>query len=394
MNMNIVKKDETLVRLSRTADERGKVSVMKLSEEEKARCREITRSIKDTESLLKFGSDIASARNEASHQLLEMNKIDKAGKVGEYVKDVVEAIRETEYQDPEKMSGIRKFIAKYVPLGKHLVKKSDELLVTRFETSKDIVDKIVLALQDQQIDLKADYNTLDNMLEKTNIYIDQLGIHFVALSQLYQDTQEELNRMRKENETNPGTYSDQEIAAKQQFLEDIDSQGYELYLAGNYNKNILIPSIQKMKDNASRLAKNAAQITSTVIPSWEMSVAMALINKRAKDAADTQKLIKDKNNELIIANAEMLKNVTITLEQEARRGAIDVESYKKAYVTVTEALAESAESIKQAKIERDKGMAEIAKINKEQAQRLDQIATEVRKFYVLGEDATTAKALE
>ena len=394
MATSIVKKDEALVRLSRTSDDHGKVLIANLSEEDRQRCREITKGIKGTESLLAFGSDIASARNEATHQLLEMNKIDKAGKVGEYVKDVVDAIKATEYRDPDKLGGIRGFIAKWIPGGTSLVKKSDEVFVERFQTSKDVVDKIVVFLRDQQVDLKADYNTLDNMLEKTNIYIDQLGVHFVALHQLYADKEEEINKMRQENEANPGTYSDQEISEKQHFLEDIEQQAYELFLAGAYNKNVLVPSIIKMKDNALRLARNAEDITKNVIPSWEMSVSMALINKRAQEMANSQKLIKDKNNELIMANAEMLKNVTITLEQESRRGSIDVESYKKAYSTVTEALKESAMALKEAKAERERNMQEIAQINAENAKELGAIAEEVKKFYGTGESARVASPLK
>ena len=149
-----------------------------------------------------------------------------------------------------------------------------------------------------------------------------------------------------------------------------------------------------MKDNALRLARNAEDITKNVIPSWEMSVSMALINKRAQEMANSQKLIKDKNNELIVANAEMLKNVTITLEQESRRGSIDVESYKKAYSTVTEALKESAMALKEAKAERERNMQEIAQINAENAKELGAIAEEVKKFYVTGESARVASALK
>ena len=121
---------------------------------------------------------------------------------------------------------------------------------------------------------------------------------------------------------------------------------------------------------------------------------MALINKRAQEMANSQKLIKDKNNELIVANAEMLKNVTITLEQESRRGSIDVESYKKDYSTVTEALKESAMALKEAKAERERNMQEIAQINAENAKELGAIAEEVKKFYVTGESARVASALK
>lgn len=392
---NIVKReDESLVRVSRVVTENGKVDLTCLTEEDRARCREITKDIKNVETLYAFGSGIASARNEASTQLLEMNKIDKAGQIGTYVTDVVNAIRESEYEDPSKMSGFRGFIYKYLPGGKSLVKAGDKYMIEKFETGKSLVDKIVVALRAQQMDLKSDFNTLDNMLIKTKSYIDQLGILFVSLKQFYDDKRLELDKMREVNQREPGTYSDQEITEAQQFLEEIDRHGYELFLAGQYNQNIIIPSIMKMKQNASDLAKNAEQISNVVIPNWEMSVSMALINKRAEAAADLQKLVKDKNNEMMVANAEMLKKVTITLEKESRRGAYDIESYKKAYSTVIEALRESAENTRVAREERAKNLEEIAKINRENSQELGKIAETFKKFYVEGEGTTVAKELE
>ena len=44
---SIVKRDESLVRLSRVVDERGKVDVSTLSEADRKRCREITKNIKN-----------------------------------------------------------------------------------------------------------------------------------------------------------------------------------------------------------------------------------------------------------------------------------------------------------------------------------------------------------
>ena len=391
---SIVKRDESLVRLSRVVDERGKVDVATLSEADRKRCREITKNIKNVDSLYSFGMDIANARNEASAQLLEMSKIDKADKIGAYVTDVIDAIKDAEYQDPSKMTGFRGFIAKYIPFGTAMVKAGDKYVVARYESSKDVVDKIIVALKDQQIDLKSDYNTLDNMKEKTESYVQQLGIHYVALAQFYEDKKAELEEMRKKNQESPGTYSDQEIIEAQKFLDDIEKQGYELFLAANYNANIIIPSIDKMKDNANALIHNAEQISQVVIPNWEMSVSMALINKRAQTAADLQKLIKDKNNEMMVANAEMLQKVTITLEKEARRGAFDVESYKEAFRIVKEALKESAESGRIAKEEMAKNMIEISKINKENAADLEKITQEFRKLYVEGEGPQIGIALQ
>lgn len=393
-NTIIRTKDTTLVQASRVVGEDGKVNVALLSEEDRTRCRELTRGITNIDSLLSFGSDIAQSKNEAAEKLLDINKISKADKVGEYVSDVVNAIKESEYQDPSKMTGIRGFIAKYIPFGTSLVKAGDKHILAKFETSKSVVNKIVSALEEQQVDLKSDYNTLSIMLEKTKSYIDQLGVHYVALAQLYQDKRTELEDMVRTNNEKPGTYSPQEIDEARVFLDKIDRHGYELFLAGQYHQNIIIPNINKMKDNALDLCENAKRISHEVIPNWEMNVTMALINKNEQAAANLQKMIKDKNNEMMIANAEMLANVTLTLEQENRRGAYDIESYRKAYSITIDALKKSEESMKVAKAERAENMKKIIEINRENSKELHKIAENMKKFYDDDLGVVTSDALK
>ena len=389
----IMEKDKELVRLSRTANDQGLVDVSRLSEAEKKRCREITRSIKDLETLTAFGSDIANARNEATHQLMEVSKVDKAGEVGGLVKKVVEAIRDTEYKDVESMKGVRGFIARYIPFGTTLVKKSDQYLIDKFYSAKDVVDKVVEELVTQQVNMKSDSNTLEHMLQKTKSYVDQLGVHYVALAQFKEDLEVELRKMKEDNEKVPGTWSDFQIAEKKAFIEEVEHRSYDIFITGQYNANVLIPSINKMKDNAVRLARNADEIVKTVIPNWEHSIAMALINQREKEAIEIQKAVRDKNNELVKSTAKMMKDITISIEKESRRGMIDVEAYKEAFATTTEALLESQKAFIEAKEKRAKDMEEIAKFNKEMVEKFKEMSEETRKFYLDDDNIQTAKAL-
>ena len=57
---SVLKKNEALVRLSRITDDKGKVDVTVLSEEDRNKCREITRGITSIDQLHSFGTDIFS----------------------------------------------------------------------------------------------------------------------------------------------------------------------------------------------------------------------------------------------------------------------------------------------------------------------------------------------
>ena len=81
MSNSIVKKDQDLIIVGRTVDDKGKIDVSTLPDDVLARCREITRGVRDSESLKSFGADVMNAGSGCGSKLLEMNKIDKAREV-------------------------------------------------------------------------------------------------------------------------------------------------------------------------------------------------------------------------------------------------------------------------------------------------------------------------
>ena len=351
--------DDALVKLSRVVGEDGRVDVSSLSPEAVARCREITRHIKDEKTLSSFGIKLESTKSECSAKLLEMNKIDKAGPVGGYIQEIVDVINESQLADPDKTIG----------------RVSDSLAT-------------------QQADLFQDYNTLDEIQRKTVSYIEQLGMDYVALAQLYKDTEDEYNKMLKENEETPGKWSDQELIAKKRFLEKIDERGHQLFMAAQYNGHILLPQIQKMKDNTEILASSAENIRNHVLPEWETSIAIAIIDQRSEEIAESQKLIKDMHNKMIVQNAENMKNITIKVEENAMRDIIDLDAYRQANTSVVEALKTSAQNIREAAQKRAEARAEISRINKETSEELRGIAKDLEEMYGTGKAAITADELK
>ena len=397
MATDLVKKEESanesLIRLSRVVGEDGRVDVSGLSPEAVQRCREITRSIKDEKTLSAFGIKLEGSKNECANKLLDMNKIDKAGPVGGYIQEVVSVINESQLQDPDKLTGWKRLVAKIPFFGVSTVANVDKLL-QKHESAKKTVERVKENLKRQQVDLDADYNTLDEILRKTLSYIEQLGCDYVALAQLYKDTQDEYERMIEENKTNPGTYSDNDLIQKKRFLEKIDERGHQLFMAANYNGNILVPQIQKMKDNTEKLSSGAENIINHVLGEWETSIAVAIIDRRSDEIAESQKLIKDVHNRLIVQNAENMRNVTIKVEENAMRDVIDVEAYKAANAAVIDALKKSSENIRQASQKRAEARAEIVKINKETSAELRGIAQNLEELYGTGQAAITADELK
>ena len=136
-------------------------------------------------------------------------------------------------------------------------------------------------------------------------------------------------------------------------------------MAGQKTHNLGLPQIRMMRKNNERLRENNEEIYRTIIPNWETSIAIAIMNQKQKATLDTQKMIKDVNNELTLNNAKMMKETTSKILVEGSRSIIDVETYKKAMNDVFTALSDTTEKLAHIKEQRDNDRAEIVKANKE-----------------------------
>lgn len=262
------------------------------------------------------------------------------------------------------MKGWRKFVAMIPVLGTPAVLSADKIMA-RYESSKDDVNKIIAKVKEMEVDLDSDMNSLVLMEQRAEELCEYYGVHLVALSVLYNDETEKLQKMLKEYEQDPSSHSQAELDKQREFVEKIDRHSFDLFMAGQKTHNLDLPQIRMMRQNNERLRENNEEIYRTIIPNWETSIAIAIMNYKQKATLDTQKMIKDVNNELTLNNAKMMKETTSKILVEGSRSIIDVETYKKAMNDVFTALSDTTEKLAHIKEQRDNDRAEIVKANKE-----------------------------
>lgn len=374
MKKEIVKKDDNLVAVGRMIDDNGKIDVSTLPEDVISRCRDITRGVKDNESLKGFGADVMNAGNSCGSKLLEMNKIDRAGVVGTEIRTLVDTIRETDLQDPENLKGWRKFVARIPFVGVKTV-QSAEKIIAKYESSKETVDKVVERVKDMQIDLEQDKNVLAVMEDKTIELVEYLSTHVVALAVLQKDEQAKLDEMKKQRESDPTSVSQEMIIKQKEFVDKIERKGYDLFMAGQKSRNLDLPQIKMMLLNTEKLQENAEQIWRTIIPNWQQSIAIAIMNEKQKKTLEAQQLIKDVNNNITLANARMLKETTAGISIESSRSIIDADTYVKARMDTISALEELIEANTTMKTERDASLKKIIDFEKKTGARLAELSS-------------------
>lgn len=375
MNTELMKSNESIIKAGRTIDETGKIDVSKLDSETIRKCREITKDIKTGEDLADFGTDLDRQGSEYGGKLLELNKLDKAGKAGEYIDDLVKEIRAIDFSDPDNLKGWRRLVAKIPVVGKTVAINADRIL-SDYDNSKIKVNKIVEKIISLQKDIDQDTNILASMAERTEDLGEYYRMHIVSLAVKVQDEAEKLNKMIREVKADPTTHSQEEIERQKDFVEKIDRRGFDMFMSYQKTVNLDRPQIIMMIKNSERLKENNTDIIKHTIPSWEMSIATAIINRHQREILNIQRKVKDVNNKLTLNNAKMMKETSAAILVEGSRSVIDVETYNKALTDTVAALEESHNKLASLKKERDENREEIIKTNKEVSARLIKLSQE------------------
>lgn len=388
---NSLTKINNVSEVSRTFNKDGKIDIKSLSPEVIEQAREITKNIKegDSESLYKYGSEMFVAKDQASNQLLEANKMSDANKVG---KDIEEIYLKAKEFDPENVRGFKGFVKKLPVIGK-LIKVTDRMLVENYKSANDVMEGLIKLQQQDQLTLKSTYNTLVDIKENTINYTKQLETLHGALLIYQEELEQNIDKLQSELEADPTSHRAFEIEEKRMFLQKVITHANDLNALMKINADVILPNTLKMMQNNSMLEDNAKKIQHFILPSWKTSLSAILVMRQHERMAEQQKRIHDKTGEILVNLTESVKENSRKVNELAAGGIVDNESTRKALENTYEMLMETkkqAEEIQRMQAEQNKEFNKLTSNAEEEYRK----SIEAGKHYYGNGGPITAKELQ
>jgi uncharacterized protein YaaN involved in tellurite resistance len=158
----------------------------------------------------------------------------------------------------------------------------------------------------------------------------------------------------------------QELRDMRSQRDDLERRVHDLKLTRQVTMQGL-PSIRLVQENDKSLITKINSTIVNTVPLWRTQLAQAVTIYRSREAGGTLKEATDLTNELLLANAENLKQANAEIRQQVERGAFDIETVKKANDLLIATVEESLQIADEGK--RQRGMAEA---------RLEQCETDLR----------------
>ncbi|TJZ91078.1 toxic anion resistance protein [Paracoccus gahaiensis] len=283
--------------------------------------------LKDSNSILRFGTRAQADLQQISQAMLADVKTKEVGPAGDSLREVVTTIRgfsTTELDMRRSRSWWEKLLGRSAPFAK---------FVANYEQVQTQIDRITAELESHEQKLLKDVKSLDILYDRTLTFYDELALYIAAgtekLRELDSDT-----IPAKEAELAAKPQPDQVIEAQElrdlrTLRDDLERRVHDLRLTRQVTMQSL-PSIRLVQENDKSLVTKINSTLVNTVPLWETQLAQAVTIQRSAEAARAVKEASDLTNELLTRNADNLRQANAQIRAETERGVFDIQAVQTA----------------------------------------------------------------
>ncbi|HIR85723.1 MAG TPA: toxic anion resistance protein [Candidatus Limivicinus faecipullorum] len=340
-----------------------KPELSKLSEAEQNAVRSFSQQIdvSNAEQIMNYGSAAQKNISEFSDAALSSVKTKDLGQVGDMLSSLVVELQGLNFDTEEK----RGFLGLFKKAGQSIAE-----LKAQFAKAETNVDKIVESLEKHELVLMKDISMMDRMYQRNQEYMKELTMYILA------------GKLKIEQLRSVELPTMLEKARETGLPEDAQAANDFANLIGRFEKKIhdleltrtisvqMAPQIRMVQNNDSLMAEKIRSSIVNTIPLWKNQMVMAMSLYHSEQAMKAQRQVTDTTNQLLMKNAETLRQGTVGIAQESERGIVDIETLKKTNMELIAALDEVRRIQDDGRARRAQAEEELGRIEGELKQKL------------------------
>ena len=331
-----------------------------LSEQEKKQVEAFAEKIDLNNStlVLQYGAGAQKKIADFSDKTLENVRSKDLGETGTMLASLVSELKQT--GEPEEEKG---FFASFF-------KKSTgklEALKARYEKAEGKVDEIVDILTKHQVQL-------DQMYQLNQTYFKELSMYILAgKKKVDKARQTELETLRQKAIAS-GTQEDaQAVSDYSSMIERFEKKVHDLELTRMVALQ-MAPQIRMVQSNDTVMAEKIQSTIVNTIPLWKNQMVIAMGENHSAQAAKAQKEVTDMTNQLLLSNAQKLKQTTVDIRRESERGIVDIETLRQTNGILIDTMNEILKIQQEGREQRRQAQAQLAQMEQQMKEKLLEIS--------------------
>ena len=288
-------------------------------------------------------------------------------KIADFSDKTLENVRSKDLGEPEEEKG---FFASFF-------KKSTgklEALKARYEKAEGKVDEIVDILTKHQVQLIQDAAMLDQMYQLNQTYFKELSMYILAgKKKVDKARQTELETLRQKAIAS-GTQEDaQAVSDYSSMIERFEKKVHDLELTRMVALQ-MAPQIRMVQSNDTVMAEKIQSTIVNTIPLWKNQMVIAMGENHSAQAAKAQKEVTDMTNQLLLSNAQKLKQTTVDIRRESERGIVDIETLRQTNGILIDTMNEILKIQQEGREQRRQAQAQLAQMEQQMKEKLLEIS--------------------
>lgn len=299
------------------------------------RMREL--DMKNTQTIIKFGSGAQQRLTAISDQMLEGVRNKELGPAGDALRSMVGTIRgfDASELDPNaKRSWWQRLIGASAPVHDFIAK---------YENVRGQIDTITDELLEHETTLLKDVKFLDKLYEQSLAFYHEIGLYIAAGEAKLHDL--DTVTIPKEEadvdaEGKDAVLEAQEVRDVRAARDELERRVHDMKLTRQVTMQSL-PSIRLVQENDKGLVNKINSTMVNTIPLWKNQLSIALATFRSREAGKVVKEATDLTNDLLTQNAEALRTSNAEIRRQIERGVFDIEAVKKANAEVIATIEDS-----------------------------------------------------
>lgn len=313
--------------------------------------------VDDMSTIVTFGADVANEISKASDTVL--NSMSMA-QLNESSRLMVELTKIMNQFDIEEIKDDPKGIAKIFSNAK----KKLEKILAKYDTMGKHVDNIFIELRKNEDEIKKSNKNLSAMFDANVNFYHDLVKYILAGEQLDKELTDYIKSLEDEQAKTGDNSISFQIQSMQQAQQMLQQRVQDLRIAENVAMQA-IPMIKMMEFSNYNLVRKINSAFIITLPVFKQGLAQAMMLKRQKIMAESQKALDEKTNELLLKNAQNTVDMSKQTAMLASGSSIKIETLEQSWQTIMQGIEDTKAIQEEASKKREEDKVRLEAIKKD-----------------------------
>lgn len=312
--------------------------------------------VKDIKSILQFGDSTAAEISKFSDKILHSIKSSSIEGSSVMLKELNTIMKKFDKEElSEKVED--GFFAKIFNGGK----KTVERLFSKYQSLGVEIDKIYQQISAYRTELTKTNDLLEEMFGQNLEYYRQLEKYIIACNLVIKEMETEDLPYYQEKAKSGDSEDVLNLETVNNIIEMLKQRSYDLELARMVSMQTA-PQIRIIQKGNYKLVGKIHSAFIITIPIFKNGLIQAVTLKRQKLVAESMSALDKTTNELLLKNAENIKNQSIEIAKISGNSAVRIDTLEKTWQTIVEGINETSRIEEENKKLREEGLQKINKM--------------------------------